>query len=170
MNFKYGIVYVCLSLMGFGYLVLNYPIYGVYNSVNFGFVAMAQIICLFGLYSLSDSLYKVHNLTVKLQQLSRIDQLSGLFNRRAYEQDGKILFEHAKRLELSMAIFMLDIDNFKDYNDAYGHQKGDEAIRIQANILRSIFKRESDIIGRFGDQRQNRLFYRDRAAFLDAEL
>jgi diguanylate cyclase (GGDEF)-like protein len=151
-NFTYGLIYVILSLIGFAALVAAYPVYGEYNSVNFGFVAMAQIICLFGLYSLSDSLAKVHRLTAKLQELSRIDQLSGLYNRRAYEQDGKLLFEQAKRLKLSVSIFMIDIDNFKDYNDAYGHQKGDEAIRVQANILKSVFKRESDIIGRFGGE------------------
>jgi len=152
MNFKFGIIYVLFSLAGFGLLLSLYPIYGNYNSVNLGFVAMAQFICLVGLYTLSSSLSKVHSLTQKLQELSRIDQLSGLFNRRAYEQDGNVLLENAKRLQVSFSVFMIDIDNFKDYNDAYGHQKGDEAIRIQANILKSTFKRQSDIIGRFGGE------------------
>jgi len=152
LNFRFGLAYVVLSLLGFGALVLRYPIYGVFNSVNFGFVAMAQSICLVGLYSLTNSLKDVDNLTEKLQELSRIDQLSGLFNRRAYEHDGNVLFEHAKRLQLPLAIFMIDIDNFKDYNDAYGHQKGDEAIRVQAKILKKVFKRQSDIVGRFGGE------------------
>ena len=151
-NFKFGLVYVAVSLTGFGALVLEYPVYGEYNSVNFGFVAMAQLICLYGLYNLSKSLNKVSDLTAKLQELSRVDQLSGLFNRRAYEQDGKLLFEQAKRSEISVSIFMIDIDHFKDYNDAYGHQKGDEAIKTQAKILKSVFARESDIIGRFGGE------------------
>ena len=151
-NFKYGLMYVVLSLLGFGALIIKYPVYGSFNTINFGFVAMAQTICLFGLYTLNDSLNKVDSLTVKLQELSRVDQLTGLFNRRAYEQDGKLLFEHTKRLKVSFCVIMIDIDNFKDYNDAYGHQKGDDAIRIQANILKSIFQRQSDILGRFGGE------------------
>lgn len=152
LNFRFGIVYVMLCLLGFGALVYWYPIYGIRNSVNFGFVAMAQSICLVGLYTLTNSLKEVETLTEKLQDLSRIDQLSGLFNRRAYEQDGNILFEHARRFKLPVAIFMIDIDNFKDYNDSYGHQKGDDVIRVQADILKSIFKRTSDIVGRFGGE------------------
>ena len=151
-NFKFGLFYVLLSLIGFAALISAYPVYGTFNSVNFGFVAMAQIICLFGLYTLNDSLNKVDNLTVKLQELSRVDQLTGLFNRRAYEQDGKLLFDHARRLKVTLCIIMIDIDNFKDYNDTYGHQKGDDAIRVQANILKSIFRRQSDILGRFGGE------------------
>ncbi|MBT8449072.1 MAG: GGDEF domain-containing protein [Gammaproteobacteria bacterium] len=151
-KFKFGLIYVALSLLGFGVLVLSYPIYGMYNSVNFGFIAMAQIICLYGLYTLNNSLNKVDDLTAKLQELSRVDQLTGLLNRRAYEHDGAIVYEHAKRLQIALSVFMIDIDNFKDYNDAYGHQKGDEVIAIQANILKSIFKRQSDIIGRFGGE------------------
>ena len=151
-NFKFGLMYVVISLIGFAALVTMYPVYGTYNSVNLGFVAMAQFICLYGLYTLSGSLHRVEELTDKLEELSRIDQLSGLFNRRAYEQDGMLLLENARRLKLSLCIFMIDIDNFKDYNDSYGHQKGDEAIKMQADILKRIFKRQSDIIGRFGGE------------------
>lgn len=152
LNFNLGIVYVLLSLLGFGALVLFYPVYGVYNSVNFGFVAMAQSICLVGLYTLTKSLEQVDSLTEKLHELSRIDQLSALLNRRAYEQDGKIQLEQARRLQIPITVFLLDIDNFKDYNDAYGHQKGDDVIRVQANILKLIFQRQTDIIGRFGGE------------------
>ena len=151
-NFKFGLFYVVISLLGFGVLIQAYPIYDTFNLTNFGFIAMAQIICLYGLYTLNNSLNRVDSLTSKLEELSRIDQLSGLYNRRAYEQDGKLLFEHARRLNVTLSIFMIDIDNFKDYNDAYGHQKGDEAIRQQANIMRRVFKRESDILGRFGGE------------------
>lgn len=152
LTFKFGILYVLLSLLGFGALVSFYPIYGVYNSVNFGFVAMAQSICLVGLYTLTKSLKQVDSLTEKLHELSRIDQLSALFNRRAYEQDGKIQLEQARRLQIPITVFLLDIDNFKDYNDAYGHQKGDDVIRIQATSLKSIFQRKTDVIGRFGGE------------------
>lgn len=152
LNFQYGLAYVILSLLGFGALVLSYPVYGAYNSVNFGFVAMAQSICLVGLYTLTSSLKEVDSLTEKLSELSRIDQLSGLYNRRAYDQDGNIQLEQAKRLQIPISIFLIDIDNFKDYNDAYGHQKGDDGIRVQANILKSVFQRPSDVIGRFGGE------------------
>ncbi|MEH6557497.1 MAG: GGDEF domain-containing protein [Oceanicoccus sp.] len=152
LNFRFGIAYVLLSLLGFGVLVASYPIYGAYSSVNFGFVAMAQSICLVGLYTLTNSLKEIDNLAEKLHKLSRIDQLSGLYNRRAYEQDGHMQFEQARRLELPISVFLIDIDNFKDYNDAYGHQKGDDAIRVQAAILKSVFQRPMDVIGRFGGE------------------
>ena len=151
-NFRFGAAYVALSLVGFTALMTSYPIYGEYNFVNLGFVAMAQSICLVGLFTLTGSLKEVHTLAEKLRELSRVDQLSGLFNRRAYEQDGTVQFEQARRLQVPLAIFLLDIDNFKDYNDAYGHQQGDEVIKIQAEILTSVFRRQVDIIGRFGGE------------------
>lgn len=152
LSFKFGIIYVILSLAGFAGLVFYYPIYGVYNTINFGFVAMAQSICLVGLFALTRSFTQVDNLTAKLHTLSRIDQLTGLYNRRAYEQEGNTQFEQALRMQIPISIFLIDIDNFKEYNDTYGHQKGDDAIRIQAHILKSIFKRQVDIVGRFGGE------------------
>jgi len=152
MNFGFGLIYVGLSLAGFAALLIGYPIYGEYNSVNFGFVAMAQSICLVGLFTLTNTLREVHTLADRLRDLSRIDQLSGLCNRRAYEEDGSMQFEQARRLHIPLTIFLLDIDNFKDYNDAYGHQQGDEVIRTQAEILKSVFKRQVDIVGRFGGE------------------
>ena len=152
MNFKFGITYVLLSLIGFGALVLSYPIYGEYNFVNLGFVAMAQSICLVGLFTLTRSLNEVDTLAERLHAVSRLDQLTGLFNRRAYEKDGSLQFEQARRNGVPLTVYLVDIDNFKDYNDGYGHQQGDVVIRAQADILRTVFKRQTDIIGRFGGE------------------
>lgn len=152
MNFKFGITYVLLSLSGFAALMMFYPIYGDYNFVNLGFVAMAQSICLVGLFTLTRSLQQVDTLAERLHALSRLDQLTGLFNRRAYEQDGSIQFEQAKRSRIPLSVYLVDIDNFKDYNDGFGHQQGDVVIRMQADILRAVFRRQMDIIGRFGGE------------------
>ena len=47
---------------------------------------------------------------------------------------------------------MLDLDDFKKYNDSFGHQQGDEAIKEQARIMKQVFKRETDILGRYGGE------------------
>ncbi|MFT6897844.1 MAG: diguanylate cyclase (GGDEF)-like protein, partial [Paraglaciecola sp.] len=49
-------------------------------------------------------------------------------------------------------VFMLDLDNFKDFNDGFGHLRGDEVIQLQATILREVFNRDTDVVARYGGE------------------
>src|ERR671914_1229945 len=86
-----------------------------------------------------------------LEYQTQVDSLTGLFNRRAFEN--KILeeFERSKRYEHPLSVIMLDIDNFKRINDTYGHHGGDAALVKISEILRDKSRR-SDFPSRFGGE------------------
>ncbi|GBL03813.1 diguanylate cyclase [Glaciecola sp. KUL10] len=88
----------------------------------------------------------------ELEALSAIDALTGLMNRRAFEK--RILAEsrRSRRERTPLAVAMLDIDHFKKVNDTYGHQAGDECLRIFAKLMREIIKRPSDVLCRYGGE------------------
>jgi diguanylate cyclase len=87
----------------------------------------------------------------ELDQLGRTDGLTGLYNRRAWEEYLAAEFKRYSRSSRASTLIMFDIDHFKRVNDTYGHQAGDEVIRRVAEILRNTI-RESDIGGRYGGE------------------
>ena len=87
----------------------------------------------------------------RAEALARMDELTGLNNRRAFIHDGEILFQRAKRYNHPLSLIMLDIDHFKQINDTYGHIGGDNVLESLANTLKS-HVREVDIVGRLGGE------------------
>ena len=87
--------------------------------------------------------------TAILQKLAVTDELTGLYNRRyVYEFTEQVLARaHAERFEITILLF--DVDDFKSYNDTYGHATGDEVLRETADLMRRC-SREHDLVGRFG--------------------
>jgi len=94
---------------------------------------------------------QIQDMMEKLQELASIDSMTKLYNRRHFKQLSEHSIDLAKRNKQPVSIIMLDIDKFKNINDTYGHQVGDEVIINLANILR-YNKRKSDIICRFGGE------------------
>lgn len=88
----------------------------------------------------------------ELQQLSAMDQLTGIPNRRHF--DKRLLAEsrRSRREQTSLAIAMLDIDHFKQVNDQYGHISGDQCLEQVATILSEALKRPTDEVCRFGGE------------------
>ena len=82
-------------------------------------------------------------------QLANTDPLTGIYNRRYYMEAGNREFESAKRYNTALSVIMLDIDNFKNLNDTYGHDTGDIAIKFLASSIRKNL-RGIDIPGRAG--------------------
>jgi diguanylate cyclase (GGDEF)-like protein len=91
------------------------------------------------------------DLLKRLAELSRTDELTGLPNRRAWEE----LLEHerrvARRTGQPLCVVMLDLDHFKAYNDQYGHQGGDRLLALAAGLWRENL-RETDILARWGGE------------------
>lgn len=90
-------------------------------------------------------------LMYKLELTARTDPLTGLYNRKYLEESLKTIVSQAKRANISYGILMADIDFFKMINDTYGHDVGDEAIKIVSQTLIEN-TRESDIVIRFGGE------------------
>lgn len=84
-----------------------------------------------------------------LQNLSIVDDLTGIYNRRGFMTLTAQLINTADRLSCKMLLLFMDLNDMKYINDTFGHLEGDNALRDTANILRSTF-RESDIICRYG--------------------
>lgn len=85
----------------------------------------------------------------ELRSLSLTDELTGLYNRRAFHTLGEQQLRLARRLNRKTHVHFIDIDSLKRINDQYGHYEGDKALFETAYILRSTF-RESDIVARYG--------------------
>jgi diguanylate cyclase (GGDEF)-like protein len=98
---------------------------------------------------LTDELNKSRKLERKLQEISLVDELTGLYNRRGFSQLSRQQTEIAKRSGRGMLLCFFDLDHMKHINDSYGHHEGDKALVSAASILRKIF-RTSDIIARWG--------------------
>ncbi|NVJ49594.1 MAG: diguanylate cyclase [Gammaproteobacteria bacterium] len=90
-------------------------------------------------------------LNKKLESLSRTDRLTNLFNRGFWEECFQGEFDRCLRYKTVSSALIFDIDHFKNINDTYGHQAGDEVIRKTAALLSDLV-RKSDIAGRYGGE------------------
>lgn len=86
-----------------------------------------------------------------LSEMSRTDSLSGLLNRRSWEDAVSAEFQRCRRGGRPATLLMLDIDHFKSINDRHGHPAGDAVIRSVAAVLRDTL-REQDLGGRYGGE------------------
>lgn len=96
----------------------------------------------------SSANHNLEHMYEELQQRATIDALSGVLNRATLEQCIKKRLETVEPSD-TCALFIVDLDDFKQVNDTLGHQAGDQAIRRSAQILSGLF-RASDIVGRLG--------------------
>lgn len=94
---------------------------------------------------------RAEGLNSQLKTISRVDGLTGLFNRRYWQERFEREFKLSARNKSCISLVMLDIDHFKAVNDTCGHQAGDEVIRNIASIIRKA-TRETDIAGRYGGE------------------
>ena len=97
---------------------------------------------------------KIRLLQEELSQLSevvRVDQLTGVLNRRGFDEAIVREVSRVKRTQGSLALAMLDVDNFKSLNDTHGHQVGDVALQHLAQVIKDTL-RPTDVISRFGGE------------------
>jgi diguanylate cyclase (GGDEF)-like protein len=88
----------------------------------------------------------------QLRRLSAVDGLTSLANRRAFGEALEKGWRGAIRRNASISLLMTDIDDFKQFNDAYGHLAGDEALRRVAQALESAALRPADMVARYGGE------------------
>lgn len=88
----------------------------------------------------------------ELESLSCRDGLTGVLNRRAFDEYLNKEWLRSLRERTDLGLLLIDIDHFKDYNDNYGHQEGDECLRRVAFALGGGLKRPSDVVARYGGE------------------
>lgn len=87
----------------------------------------------------------------RLESLANTDGLTQLFNRRGFFDASAQLIAQAQRQHWPLAVMMLDLDHFKRVNDLHGHEIGDQALKLFANVIRSTL-RDNDLAGRIGGE------------------
>jgi diguanylate cyclase (GGDEF)-like protein len=87
-----------------------------------------------------------------LDEQAHIDGLTGIANRRRFDEYGGRVVATAQRRNASLALLIADIDFFKAYNDGFGHLAGDDCLRHVAHIIRSQVPRPGDLVARYGGE------------------
>jgi diguanylate cyclase (GGDEF)-like protein len=91
------------------------------------------------------------DLLTRLEAVARTDDLTGLANRRAWDEQLPRELARAKRDERPVCVAMVDLDRFKEYNDEHGHQAGDRLLKQIAAIWRDVL-RPTDVLARYGGE------------------
>jgi len=117
---------------------------------------------LYMLFSNAVGLYSSHRLEtaardsykykLDLKKMAETDGLTRLYNRRILDEILPRIWRHADREKTSLGLLLIDIDFFKQYNDHYGHQAGDECLRKVAGVLKDNVRRPLDYAARYGGE------------------
>ncbi len=119
------------------------------------FVAVYCVVLLISLYYensrvLASKRIKEHN--KELQSLSSRDGLTGIRNRRFFDKELSKMWKHATRDTGVLSLLMIDLDDFKFFNDTYGHLAGDDILRKTAELLEAHANRDTDTVARYGGE------------------
>ncbi|MBN2145938.1 MAG: GGDEF domain-containing protein [Anaerolineales bacterium] len=87
-----------------------------------------------------------------LRNIAALDGLTGVANRRKIDETVASIQAYATRDQISVAVLMFDLDNFKAYNDSCGHLAGDELLKDAAVAMKSVLRRHTDFFGRYGGE------------------
>jgi diguanylate cyclase (GGDEF)-like protein/PAS domain S-box-containing protein len=87
-----------------------------------------------------------------MEELSSLDALTGLANRRVFDEWLEREWNRAVRKGESLALIMVDVDHFKAFNDTHGHQRGDDCLRLVADALKACTRRSGDLVARYGGE------------------
>jgi len=100
----------------------------------------------------ADRTQQLEEANSRLRQLSITDPLTGVANRRHFDERLEVEVGRHRRVGAPLSLAMVDIDRFKEFNDRFGHQAGDECLQRVAEAIRSAAHRATDLVARFGGE------------------
>ena len=103
-------------------------------------------------WELSERTQQLHIANTLLEELATIDGLTNVANRRRLDLYLQQEWQRATRAQTTISMLLLDVDDFKRFNDTYGHQAGDDCLRAVADVLRALALRGADLPARFGGE------------------
>lgn len=112
-------------------------------------VLLAKVRAMLRIAAMQDELHEAHR---KLQEISFLDGLTGIPNRRHFDATLAAEWKRCIRLESPLSIVLGDVDFFKQFNDIYGHQAGDACLRAVASSLSESLFRVEDVVARYGGE------------------
>ena len=95
---------------------------------------------------------RLFNYQMRDREQAMLDELTGVANRRSYENNSRMKWQEAIRFEVSFSVCMIDVDKFKVYNDTFGHPAGDKVLASVAKTVSSYLKRATDFFARYGGE------------------
>lgn len=95
---------------------------------------------------------RVKHLADELRSIAMIDGLTGVANRRHFDETLDLEWRRGHRSGQPMALLMIDVDHFKPFNDRYGHPAGDACLRCVARALMGVSRRPADLVARYGGE------------------
>ena len=101
------------------------------------------------MFDYQQKIQELENEVEKHKTLAMKDQLTGIYNRGAFDRRFETTYSHAQRFGMPLSLFLIDIDHFKTINDSYGHQVGDNLLVSFSKLLQSSLK-DFDTLYRFG--------------------
>ena len=101
---------------------------------------------------LRESQRKLADANIELQKLAALDGLTGIANRRRFDEAMKYEWQRGSREQRPLSLIMCDVDCFKAYNDTYGHPAGDLCLKRTAAVLTEHLKRPADLVARYGGE------------------
>lgn len=99
-----------------------------------------------------DRTRELETINERLKDLSITDSLTGLKNRRAFDEIFSQEFNRARRQDYFFDLLIIDVDNFKKYNDTYGHNRGDFVLSQIGKVLEKFSRRSNDFVFRYGGE------------------
>ncbi|KVR89921.1 diguanylate cyclase [Burkholderia vietnamiensis] len=117
-----------------------------------GFMALFSVVIWAGALLLARELRRRQRAECDLQRLARRDALTGLENRGAFDEMLSQEWANTLRTGRHLSLLFIDIDRFKSYNDHYGHQSGDRALKAVAHCISACVSRPSDHVARYGGE------------------
>ncbi len=119
--------------------------------IHGGFVLAASVAYLVNWRLSEGQATEISRLVSRLQGLARTDPLTGVPNRRVWDEELPRELERARRMGTELCVAMVDLDNFKAYNDQFGHQAGDRVLKEAASAWR-LQVRSTDLLARYGGE------------------
>ncbi|MCP3926544.1 MAG: GGDEF domain-containing protein [Desulfobacterales bacterium] len=167
LRFRYAVFYTLLIFFLFVLTVHNIPLMN-QETVNNSILVLFTVACftLIGNYQIENenrftylnsllrriNAAKLKESNKKLKNIAITDALTGLTNRRHFDISLEKEWKACRRSQKNLSLIFIDIDFFKNYNDNYGHQKGDECLQKVAKQLCMNVKRPRDILARYGGE------------------
>lgn len=169
LHLRFWLAVMLLALIGFIYtgVVTRYrPQEEDIVAVLLTFYLLAAAVALFGAYRVEHSsrrqflqgkllTFKQHELELanhQLQELVDQDGLTGIANRRHFDKQLVHEWNRARRGGYPISLLLIDLDFFKNYNDTYGHQAGDDCLIVVGSVLRAHTQRSGDVAARYGGE------------------
>ncbi len=101
---------------------------------------------------LRESQKQLADANIELQKLAALDALTGIANRRRFDETMQLEWQRGQRDKKPLTLMMCDVDFFKSYNDSFGHQAGDLCLKKVAAVLTEHLKRPADLAARYGGE------------------